>query len=147
MKVLNIETPVTRHFIPQILLYKTFTSIRLATQVMTKASSDLRQSIKKLVRARRKKKTFMRGRLPSLPFRGGLANNVCICNGWQGSEVRWYFRVLFYAQRSWKVSRLWRSWLSLICLNLFHMEAERDIHSSITKFHTIFFFTNTGTFK
>jgi hypothetical protein len=47
MKLLNIETPVTRNFIPQILLnvaYKTFTSIRLATQVMTKASSDLRHS-------------------------------------------------------------------------------------------------------
>jgi hypothetical protein len=44
MKLLNIETSVTRNFIPQILL-KTFTSIRLATQVMTKASSDLRQSL------------------------------------------------------------------------------------------------------
>jgi hypothetical protein len=46
MRLLNIETPVSRHFIPQILLnVKTFTSIRLATQVMTKASSDLTQSI------------------------------------------------------------------------------------------------------
>jgi hypothetical protein len=46
MKWLNIETPVTRNFIPQILLHvQDFTSIRLATQVTTKASSDLRQSI------------------------------------------------------------------------------------------------------
>jgi hypothetical protein len=46
MKLLNIETPVTRNFISQILLnVQNFTSIRLATQVMTKASSDLRQTI------------------------------------------------------------------------------------------------------
>jgi hypothetical protein len=46
MKLLNIETPVTRNFTPQILLnVQDFTSIRLATQVMTKASSDLRQTI------------------------------------------------------------------------------------------------------
>jgi hypothetical protein len=43
MKLLNIETSVTRNFIPQILLnVQDFTSIRLATQVMTKVSSDLR---------------------------------------------------------------------------------------------------------
>jgi hypothetical protein len=46
MKLLNIETPVTRNFIPQILLnVQTFTSIRLATQVMTNAAglSHIRQ--------------------------------------------------------------------------------------------------------
>jgi hypothetical protein len=47
MKLLNTETPVTRNFIPQILL--TFTSIRLTKQVMAKASSDLRQSITGMV--------------------------------------------------------------------------------------------------
>jgi hypothetical protein len=41
MKLLNIEMPYRR----SCWTYKTFTSIRLATQVMTKASSDLRQSI------------------------------------------------------------------------------------------------------
>jgi hypothetical protein len=46
MKLLNIETPVTRNLIPQIPLnIKTFTSVRLATQVMTKASSELGQTL------------------------------------------------------------------------------------------------------
>jgi hypothetical protein len=46
MKLLNIETPVTRNFIPQILLnVQDFYFHKLAIQVMTKASSDLRQSI------------------------------------------------------------------------------------------------------
>jgi hypothetical protein len=46
IKLLNIKTTVTRNFIPQILLnVQDLTSIRLATQVMTKASSDLRQTL------------------------------------------------------------------------------------------------------
>jgi hypothetical protein len=43
MKLLNTETPVTRNFIPQILL--NVQDFYFHTQVMTKASSDLRQSI------------------------------------------------------------------------------------------------------
>jgi hypothetical protein len=62
MKLLNIETPVTRNFIPQILLKHTrnFTSIRLATKVMTKASSDLRQSISVILKTSKKRDVTMR---------------------------------------------------------------------------------------
>jgi hypothetical protein len=47
MKLLNIKTPVTRNFIPQMLLnVQDFYFHKVgSTQVMTKASSDLRQSI------------------------------------------------------------------------------------------------------
>jgi hypothetical protein len=46
MKLLNIDTPVTRNFITHILLnVQDFTCIRLATQLMTKATSDLREFI------------------------------------------------------------------------------------------------------